>query len=72
MRRMHKPDPKLGPDEQDKRMVVVLHDDAQEVWLRGSVDEAEQVVGQWPAEKFSAGPLIEGPRALDPVTGELF
>lgn len=77
MRRMHKPevgkDKKPLPAElQDKRMVVVLDDDAQQVWLHGTPAEAEQVVRQWPPENFSAGPLTEGPVALDPTTGELF
>ena len=77
MKRMHRPT--LGPDrkplpaeEQDKRMVVVLDDEAQQVWLHGTPAEAETVVKQWPAENFSSGPLIEGPTAMDPATGELF
>ncbi len=76
MSRMHKPDPRLGPDEQDKRMVVVLDHAAQATWLHGSAAEAERVVAQWPADRFSAGPLVSAaggrPAALDPTTGELF
>ena len=33
MRRMHKPDPKLGPTEQDKRSVVVLEAESYDTWL---------------------------------------
>ncbi len=81
MRRMHKPErDKVGnvlpPELQDKRMVVVLDDNVQDAWLRASPAEAEQLVQQWPAHRFSAGPLVtvsEGkPVSLDPTTGELF
>jgi putative SOS response-associated peptidase YedK len=76
MNRMHKPDPKFGPTEQDKRMVVVIDQADEAAWLRGTPDEAAAVVRQWPVEKFSAGPLVgvaeSKPVALDPTTGELF
>ena len=44
MRWMHKPDPMLRPDDQDKRMVAVLDDDMQDAWLRAAPTEAEQLV----------------------------
>lgn len=37
MRRMHKPDPKYGPDDQDKRSVIVIERADEEAWLRGAV-----------------------------------
>lgn len=40
MRRMHKPDPKLPPDQQDKRSVVALEEGDFEQWLNGTVEEA--------------------------------
>lgn len=44
MGRMHKPDPKLPPDQQDKRSVVVIEAQGLEQWLSGSVDEAQELV----------------------------
>ena len=34
MRRMHKPDPQLPPDAQDKRSVIAIEADDVERWLR--------------------------------------
>lgn len=36
MSRMHKPDPKLPPDQQDKRSVVAIEAEDIERWLQGS------------------------------------
>lgn len=44
MRRMHKPDPKLGADAQDKRGVVAIERDDVEQWLHGTTDEAVALV----------------------------
>lgn len=41
MRRMHKPDPKLSPQAQDKRSVIPLALAAVDVWLHGSTHEAQ-------------------------------
>ena len=67
MRRMHKPDPKLGPDQQDKRSVVAIevHDVAQ--WLQGTVSDALSLIRLTPAEHFDATPDA----ASQPVTGSL-
>jgi putative SOS response-associated peptidase YedK len=56
MRRMHKPDPTLSPDEQDKRSVVAIERDDFEQWLAGSVEEARQLIRLTPAEVFDAVP----------------
>ena len=40
MRRMHKPDPKLSADRQDKRSVIAIERDDVEQWLHGSAAEA--------------------------------
>ena len=40
MCRMHKPDPKLGADQQDKRSLVLLEPSAFDQWLAGTVEEA--------------------------------
>lgn len=45
MSRMHKPDPKLPPDQQDKRSVVVIEAADVDAWLFGGNDEANRLVG---------------------------
>jgi hypothetical protein len=40
MSRMHKPDPKLGPDEQDKRSVVSIDQVDVDQWLFGTTQDA--------------------------------
>lgn len=44
MSRMHKPDPKLPPDRQDKRSVVSIEPGAVEQWLQGSRNEAAELL----------------------------
>jgi putative SOS response-associated peptidase YedK len=56
MRRMHKPDPKLGPDQQDKRSVVAIEEPMMKTWLSGSVEEASALLALSPAELFDAAP----------------
>jgi putative SOS response-associated peptidase YedK len=58
MSRMHKPDPKLGPDQQDKRSVVALEPDDFEPWLTGSVEAAAKLVRLTPVETFDAAPML--------------
>lgn len=56
MRRMHKPDPKLPPDAQDKRSVVVIEREDIDRWLTGSIDEARTLVKLAPEKVFDAAP----------------
>lgn len=56
MRRMHKPDPKLGPDQQDKRSVVPIGFEDVDRWLFGTQREAEALIRLAPVEVFEAGP----------------
>jgi putative SOS response-associated peptidase YedK len=57
MRRMHKPDPKLAADAQDKRSVVpIAHVDV-DSWLFGTLEEAARLVQLAPADTFAAGPV---------------
>lgn len=56
MRRMHKPDPKLGPDQQDKRSVIPIESGDVEQWLMGTVGEAQECLKLSPVEVFEAGP----------------
>jgi hypothetical protein len=44
MNRMHKPDPKLGPDRQDKRSVVPIELEDVDAWLNGSPEAAAALV----------------------------
>lgn len=56
MSRMHKPDPKLPPDQQDKRSVISIEPQDLEVWLHGSTEEAASVVRAPTVETMDAGP----------------
>lgn len=44
MSRMHRPDPALPTDEQDKRSVVAIEQADIEQWLRGSREEASELL----------------------------
>ena len=56
MRRMHKPDPKLGPDVQDKRSVVSIEIEDVDQWPFGTVEQATGLVRLPQVEAFDAGP----------------
>nr|HPM68979.1 SOS response-associated peptidase family protein [Piscinibacter sp.] len=56
MRRMHKPDPKLGPDQQDKRSVVPVEFEDVDLWLHGTQAEARRLLRLSETELFDAGP----------------
>lgn len=47
---MHRPDPKRAPDQQDKRMVVVLPEDRYAAWLDAPVQGAMEFMREYPAE----------------------
>lgn len=66
MRRMHKPDPKLGPDQQDKRSVVVLEPADFETWLRGTREQAQALV------RVPRDDAFEGEAQEEPGTAALF
>ncbi len=44
MSRMHKPDPKLPPDQQDKRSVIAIEAADVDRWLHGTVEEASELL----------------------------
>jgi putative SOS response-associated peptidase YedK len=54
MKRMHKPEPHLAPDQQDKRSVVVLEMSDVKQWLQGSQAEASELIMLAAPEKFQA------------------
>lgn len=57
MQRMHKPDPALGPDQQDKRSVVSIEAADIDQWLNGTPGEASVVVRLPDPAVFDAGPV---------------
>ena len=58
MSRMHKPDPKLPPDQQDKRSVVPIADGDVRTWLFGSHAEAAALVRLTEADVFDGAPVL--------------
>ena len=56
MRRMHKPDPKYGPDDQDKRSVVAIEAADVAQWLNGDRDAVRQLVVRPSMEVLNAAP----------------
>jgi putative SOS response-associated peptidase YedK len=56
MSRMHKPDPKLPPDRQDKRSVISIEHAETDAWLGGSTEEAESLLRAPPADIIDAAP----------------
>ena len=61
MRRMHKPDPKLAPDQQDKRSVIAIEPGDVPQWLEGTLDEARALLRAPAPELFDAGPAVQLP-----------
>lgn len=57
MGRMHKPDPKLGPDQQDKRSVIPIEAGDVDQWLAGTMAQAQELLRLAPAEIFEAEAL---------------
>ncbi len=57
MRRMHKPDPKVGPDQQDKRSVIPIEMDAVDEWLNAPVEQAASLLRVPSLEVIEAGPI---------------
>ena len=57
MNRMHKPDPKLPADQQDKRSVIPIEMAQVDRWLAGTVHDASALLRLAPVDIFSAEPL---------------
>lgn len=57
MARMHKPDPSLGPDQQDKRSVVPIAPEDVALWLYGTPEQARELLRLAPAAVFDGRPL---------------
>lgn len=56
LNRMHKPDPTLPPDAQDKRSVVPIEREHWARWLEGSTEDALALVQLPPEDRFAHGP----------------
>lgn len=56
MSRMHRPEPKLPPDEQDKRSVVVIEPVDFDGWLGGTNEDARELIRLAPSQVYLAGP----------------
>lgn len=56
MSRMHKPDPKLAADKQDKRSVIPLEPSDYDQWLEGTQVDAAALLRVPAADLFDAGP----------------
>lgn len=56
MSRMHKPDPKSPPEQQDKRSVVAIEQGDVEQWLMGSLEEVKALLVAPAADLIDAGP----------------
>ena len=63
--RLHKPDPKLAADQQDKRSLVHLAAESWDQWLHGTVDEALQLVRPAPVEFFDQADALKTDRLLE-------
>jgi len=59
MRRMHKPDPTLPTDAQDKRSVVAIEPDDYERWLGGSLDDIRPLITAPALEILEAYPVAK-------------
>ncbi len=64
MRRMHKPDPKLGPEDQDKRSVVPIELADVDTWLHGREGEASALVRLPGVEVFDPACIPSPPASL--------
>lgn len=56
LRRMHKPDPNLPTDKQDKRCPVPLEQASWEQWMLGTPEQAESLIRLPGVELFTAAP----------------
>lgn len=62
--RLHKPDPKLPADQQDKRSLIHIDTDNWDQWLSGTIDEALSLIRPQPAESFDQADALKTDRLL--------
>lgn len=56
MSRMHRPDLKLPPDQQDKRSVIAIESSDLDTWLNGSIGDITALMRAPPLDIFQAAP----------------
>jgi len=64
---MHRPDLKRPPEQQDKRMVVILPEARYEEWLDAPVERSRDFLNQFPAERLVMTPEPLPPKAPKPI-----
>lgn len=70
--RLHKPDPKLPDDQQDKRSLVRVDPEHWARWLRGTALEALQLIHPAPVEVFDQADAVRTDALLSQGQGGLF
>lgn len=70
--RLHKPDPKLPPDQQDKRSLVHVDPEHWEQWLHGAEVRALQLLHPAPVEVFDQTDALRTDELLTQGQGGLF
>ena len=68
MGRMHKPDPKLPPDQQDKRSVIAIEATDVDIWLAGTVEQAKALLQAPAVALIEAAPMPNAVAAFAPRT----
>lgn len=58
MSRMHKPDPKLPDDQQDKRSVIAIEMDSVDAWLSGTREDVARLIRPPDVDLIEAGPVF--------------
>ncbi len=64
LKRLHKPDPELAPDAQDKRSLAHIDPSNWDRWLRGTIDEAMQLIVPPPLDAFDPADAVRTDEAL--------
>lgn len=71
--RLHKPDPKLPPDQQDKRSLIHLDPGSWDQWLNGTIEEARALIQPQASEVFDQTDARRTDEALAAMSsGSLF
>lgn len=66
--RLHKPDPDLPPDAQDKRSLAHIEPANWDRWLRGTVEDARALITPQPPEAFDQADARATDEALSKLT----
>jgi putative SOS response-associated peptidase YedK len=58
---LHRPDPKRDADKQDKRMVVILHEEEYSAWLDAPPEKSFDFLRHYPANRLTVKPEPKEP-----------